>query len=63
MNDYLDIFSDVVLLATFQPRQRERYSPSRPGEAALNRPGSYALPEPRQAEANRSRTIGMTFVP
>ena len=32
MNDYLDIFSDVVLLATFQPRQRERYLPSRPGE-------------------------------
>ena len=26
MNDYLEIFSDVVLLATFQPRQRERYS-------------------------------------
>ena len=25
MNDYLEIFSDVVLLATFQPRQRERY--------------------------------------
>jgi hypothetical protein len=26
MNDYLEIFSDVVLLATFQPRRRERYS-------------------------------------
>jgi len=26
MNDYLEILSDVVLLATFQPRQRERYS-------------------------------------
>ena len=26
MNDYLDIFSDVVLLATFQPRWRERHS-------------------------------------
>ena len=26
MNDYLEIFSDVVLLATFQPRWRERYS-------------------------------------
>jgi hypothetical protein len=24
MNDYLEIFSDVVLLATFQPRHRER---------------------------------------
>ena len=26
MNDYLEIFSDVVLLATFQPRWRERFS-------------------------------------
>ena len=26
MNDYLEIFSDAVLLATFQPRRRERYS-------------------------------------
>ncbi|MEW9836840.1 hypothetical protein [Mesorhizobium marinum] len=29
MNDYLEIFSDVVLLATFQPRHRERH-PSPP---------------------------------
>lgn len=28
MNDYLDILSDVVLLATFQPRARERIDPS-----------------------------------
>jgi hypothetical protein len=26
MKDYLEIFSDVVLLATFQPRWRERSS-------------------------------------
>jgi hypothetical protein len=26
MNDYLEIFSDVVLLATFQPRWCERFS-------------------------------------
>ena len=26
MKDYLEIFSDVVLLATFQPRWRERFS-------------------------------------
>jgi hypothetical protein len=38
MNDYLDIFSEVVLLATFQPRSRERYSPPRPGEAGRSRP-------------------------
>lgn len=25
MNAYLEIFNDVVLLATFQPRLRERY--------------------------------------
>lgn len=37
MNDYLNIFSEVVLLATFQPRQRERYSPPHPGEAGRSR--------------------------
>lgn len=26
MNDYLEIFSDVLLIASFQPRQRERLS-------------------------------------
>lgn len=34
MNDYLEIFSDVVLLATFQPRFRERFSPQPRVEAA-----------------------------
>ena len=24
MNDFLDIFSDTLLIASFQPRQRER---------------------------------------
>jgi hypothetical protein len=26
MQDFLDIFSDVLLIASFQPRQRERRS-------------------------------------
>lgn len=26
MNDYLDIFNDVVRLATLQPRHRERHT-------------------------------------
>lgn len=26
MNDYLDIFNDVIRLATMQPRHRERYT-------------------------------------
>jgi len=39
MNDYLDIFSDVVLLATFQPRFRERFSPTpRIDETGRSRP-------------------------
>lgn len=39
MNDYLNIFSDVVLIATFQPRQRERYSSApRLGELSRDRP-------------------------
>jgi len=39
MNDYLEIFSDVVLLATFQPRWRERHSSApRLGEAGRERP-------------------------
>ena len=29
MKDYLEIFSDVVLLATFQPRWRERFPSQR----------------------------------
>ena len=33
MNEYLDIFSDVLRLATFQPRYHERRrSPARPDE-------------------------------
>lgn len=27
MHDYLEIFGDVVRLATFQPRFRERFAP------------------------------------
>ena len=39
MNDYLNIFSDVVLLATFQPRWRERSSSAlRLGEVSRDRP-------------------------
>ena len=39
MNDYLEIFNDVVLLATFQPRWRERHSLApRLGEADRDRP-------------------------
>ena len=39
MNDYLEIFSDVVLLATFQPMWRERYSSApRLGEVSRDRP-------------------------
>jgi hypothetical protein len=39
MNDYLEIFSDVVLLATFQPRWRERHSSApRFGEFSQDRP-------------------------
>jgi len=38
MNDYLEIFCDVVLLATFQPRSRERCSPLRSGDAGRSRP-------------------------
>jgi hypothetical protein len=38
MNDYLNIFSDVVLLATFQPRWRERHSSApRLGEISRDR--------------------------
>jgi hypothetical protein len=51
MNDYLEIFSDVVLLATFQPRYRERFSPqpriddmgrSRPSVAPASLRGHFA---------------------
>ena len=39
MNDYLEIFSDVVLLATFQPRWSERIDPIRRlGESSRSRP-------------------------
>lgn len=38
MNDYLEIFSEVVLIATFQPRPRERYSSApRLGEFSRDR--------------------------
>lgn len=38
MNDYLEIFSDVVLLATFQPRFQERFAPQpRTGDASRSR--------------------------
>ena len=38
MKDYLEIFSDVVLLATFQPRWRERHSSApRLGEVSQDR--------------------------
>ena len=38
MNDYLEIFSEVVLLATFQPRWRERHSSApRLGEVGRDR--------------------------
>lgn len=41
MNGFLEIFSDVILLATFQARHRER-QPSTPriDEAGLSRPRS-----------------------
>lgn len=39
MNDYLEILGDVVLLATFQPRWRERFSSDpRIDEAGRSRP-------------------------
>jgi hypothetical protein len=38
MNDYLEIFSNVVLIATLQPRSRERYyPPQRTDEIGLGR--------------------------
>ncbi len=33
MNDYLDIFSDVLRIATFQPRYPVRHHPARPSRA------------------------------
>ena len=45
MNDYLEIFSDVVLLATFQPRWRERHSSApRLGEISRERPRAGTAP-------------------
>lgn len=45
MNDYLEIFSDVVLLATFQPRWRERHSSGpRLGEISRERPRAGTAP-------------------
>jgi len=38
MNDYLEIFSEVVLLATFQPRWRAHSAAPRLGEPGRNRP-------------------------
>jgi hypothetical protein len=48
MNDYLGIVSDVVLLATFQPRLRERY-PMQPRieETGRSRPRSTFAPDRR----------------
>ena len=36
MNDYLEIFNDVIRLATMQPRNRERV-PSAPGHCEPQR--------------------------
>jgi len=48
MNDYLEIFSDVVLLATFQPRRRGRFSSAMGlGEEARNRPRAMVLSDRR----------------
>jgi hypothetical protein len=51
MNDYLEIFSDVVLLATFQPRFKERFSPQpRLNEAGRSRPrATFAAADGRVA--------------
>lgn len=38
MNDYFEIFSDVVRIATLQPRLRERYSAQRLDEVSRSRP-------------------------
>lgn len=48
MNDYLEIFSDVVLLATFQPRWRERFSSQpRIDDAGRSRPRATFAPDRR----------------
>ena len=48
MNDYLEIFRDVVLLATFQPRRLERYSSApRLDEVGRNRPWAMVASERR----------------
>ena len=48
MNDYLEIFSDVVLLATFQPRWCERFSSqSRIDDAGRSRPRATFAPDRR----------------
>jgi hypothetical protein len=48
MNDYLEIFSDVVLLVTFQPRQRELYS-------SVQRLGEFSRDRPRATFASDRR--------
>lgn len=48
MNDYLEIFSDVVLLATFQPRWGERFSSApRAVEPRRNRTSRTFRPDRR----------------
>ena len=69
MNDYLDIFNDVLLIASFQPRQRERLSSAQgfhEPERGTHRARSASVQDARVLrlrQAKRSRTIGMTLVP
>lgn len=54
MNDYLEIFSDVVLIATLQPRSRERYHPTqRPSETGFGRPRLFETPGRRPQASER----------
>ena len=54
MNDYLEIFSDVVLLATFQPRRRERYSSApRLDESGRSRPRAAIVSDRRFDDLER----------
>lgn len=62
MNDYLEILGDVVLLATFQPRFRERFS-SQPRLDEVGRSRPRAASATVSYDASRSRTIGITLVP
>lgn len=68
MWEFMTILGDALRIATFQPRESVRHSPHwRPAEPTGRRLRGTSVPRFRSAavdaQARRSFTIGMTFVP